>query len=138
MERLNEVLKNVFDVTMSDTFERKATYNPAMDCVEYVSADEVAVAFRIDGFLTLYKDRNRQRVIGFKCKGFRYVFEKLRQQGAPLEEKHFLPIVKLIEAALTEIGDQVCDEEKRAAYDEAMRIASNDDVKLEIPPDMAA
>lgn len=133
MERLNEILQNTFNVSIAETFSRNATYNSAMDCAEYVSSDEVVLAVRIDEFLTLYEDRTRANVIGFKCKGFRYLFEQAIKNGAELDEDDFVPLVKVIEYALTYIGNQVCDSSTKEAYQQARDIAERYNVKIEKP-----
>lgn len=137
MEMLNQVLEKTFNVSLSDTFDTKATYNSAMDCVEYVSEDVFAVADRIDSFLTLYTDASRARVIGFKCKGFRYIFQRIKEQDPSIAEKHFIPLIRLIEVALTELGDQVFEGDKEA-YEEAKNIANRDNVEVEMPINLAA
>jgi hypothetical protein len=128
MENLNQILQKTFNVSIAETFSKNAIYNPAMDCAEYVSSDEVVLAVRVDEFLTLYKDRYRAKVIGFKCKGFRYLFEQAIKNGAELDENDFVPLVKVIEYALTHIGNQVIDPGKEEAYRQAQDIAERDNV----------
>lgn len=137
METLNTVLDRAFNVSLAEAFEAKATYNAPMDCVEYVNSDEFALAVRIDGFLTLYKDKSRQRVIGFKCKGFRYIFERVREQHPEIAECHFIPMIRIIEAALSYAGDELF-EGKRAAYEQAREIADRENVQIECPELQAA
>lgn len=137
METLNQVLEKTFNVSLGDTFEAKAAYYSAMDCVEYLREDAFAVSERIDGFLTLYTNAEGTEVTGFKCKGFRFVFEKIRQRNPSIAEKHFIPMIKFIEEALTELGDSVF-EGNRKAYEDAKRLASQDNVEVEMPANLAA
>lgn len=137
METLNTVLDRAFNVSLTETFQAKATYNAPMDCVEYVNSDEFALAIRVDGFLTLYKDKTRQRVIGFKCKGFRYIFEQIREHHPEIAECHFIPMIQIIEAALSYAGDELF-EGKREAYEQAREIANRENVTIERPELKAA
>lgn len=110
-----------------------AVYFTDSDCVEYVREDSFCVYDRIDGFLTLIYDETKLSVVGFKLKGFKYVFEKHLKPLFELHDKQFVDLVSVIEAVFTQIGNEIfhtADEEKARAYKAALKIAANDNVKL--------
>lgn len=119
------------------------SYTPAAifyadsDCVEYVKEDGYNIYERIDGHLTLIKDSTGHNLIGFKLKGFRNMFERLKP-SLDLSDKQFLLIITAIEAFYTEVGHTVFDEKRRAAYKAAYQLAANDNVKLLQPELLAA
>jgi len=61
----------------SPPYEPVALYYVDSDCVEYVKEDTFCIYERIDGFLTLIFDETKINLIGFKLKGFKFVFYKL-------------------------------------------------------------
>jgi hypothetical protein len=111
-----------------------ATYFPDADCAEYVAEDTVCVHERIDEFLTLIWDETRFRTIGFKLKGFRWIFEQYLSAHYQLNEGAFLKMVAAIEAVCQKLGDEVfADERRAAAYRAARKIAAQNDVELIAP-----
>ena len=121
--------------------ERWPPYKPAAvyflnsDCVEYVKEDSLCVYERVDGFLTLILDETKFNLIGFKLKGFKYIFEKHVKPLLELNDSQFIELVSVIEAMFTRIGDEVFaggedDDERRRGYKAAIKLASHDNVKL--------
>jgi hypothetical protein len=122
-----------------------AVYFLDSDCVEYVRNDEFCVYDRVDAFLTLIFDQTKYRLIGFKLKGFKCLFEQFLQPLFELKDEQFIELVPVIEAAFTRLGDKLSaiggGEEKRVrAYKAALKLAAEDRVKLWalfIPPQVA-
>lgn len=108
-----------------------AIYSFDADCVEYVKGDVFCFYERIDSRLTLIKDATGNNLIGFKIKGFRNTFERLKA-AHDLSDRQFVSMISALEAIYTEIGDQLtADPRVKAAYQAAYQLAANDNVKLE-------
>lgn len=107
-----------------------AIYFSDSDCVEYVTEDAFAVCERVDHFLTLIFDETKFRLVGFKLKGFRYVFETVVRPS--LEENvDFVDLHDVIERTCTAIGDEIFgNEERHRAYMAASKMAANENVRL--------
>jgi hypothetical protein len=111
-------------------YERAAIYSYDADCVEYVRADVFCIYERIDERLTLIKDGTGHNLIGFKIKGFRNTFERLKA-AYNLSDGRFVSLVSALEEIFTEIGDKIIQDPKvRAAYQAAYELAANDNVRL--------
>ena len=107
-----------------------AIYSFDADCVEYVRSDSFAIYERIDARLTLVKDATGHNLIGFKIKGFRNTFERLKSIH-DLSDGQFVPLISAIEAIYTEMGEQIFGDPRiKAAYHAAFQLAANDNVKL--------
>lgn len=106
-----------------------AVYFADADCVEYVAEDTTCVYDRVDGFLTLIFDETKIIPIGFKLKGFRNVFEKLKAELG-FSESEFVELVKVLETACTQMGEARfgADTRRRQQYEAARKLARN--VKL--------
>lgn len=118
--------------------ERCGPYKPVAlyflesDCVEYVKEDTFSVHERIDGFLTLIFDESKINLIGFKLKGFKCVFDKVKPLYE-LNDMQFIDLVPVIELVFTQLGNQIFsvdDEERKRAYKAAIKLAANDNVRL--------
>jgi hypothetical protein len=110
-------------------YQRAAIYAYDADCVEYVQEDTFVIYERVDSKLTLIRS-DEGIVVGFKLKGFRNIFERLRK-SLELSEGLFVPLIMAIQELYTEIGDElVADEHRRSAYQAAYKLAANDNVKL--------
>lgn len=112
------------------SYEPAAIYYYDSDCVEYVKEDSLCLYERVDERLTLIKDATGHRLVGFKLKGFRNVFEKLKS-SLELSDRHFVSIVSAIEFVYGALGEAVFNDGKRAAaYKAAYQLAVNDNVRL--------
>jgi len=118
--------------------ERCAPYKPVAlyflesDCVEYVKQDTFYIHRRVDSFLTLIFDETKNNLIGFKLKGFKHVFDKVKPLFE-LNDMQFVDLVPVIQFVFTQLGNQmfsVGDEERRLAYKAAINLAANDNVRL--------
>jgi hypothetical protein len=118
--------------------EQCAPYKPVAlyflesDCVEYVKQDTFCIHRRVDSFLTLIFDETKNNLIGFKLKGFKHVFDKVKPLFE-LNDMQFVDLVPVIQFVFTQLGNQmfsVGDEERRLAYKAAINLAANDNVRL--------
>jgi hypothetical protein len=111
-----------------------ATYFEDSDCVEFVKEDTVAIHRRIDPILTLIFDDTRQRLIGFKIKGFKYIYNEVLKPISALQGVEFVDLVPAIEHVFTKIGKEVfaADDDRKRAYQAAYRLAREANVKVEV------
>lgn len=110
------------------SYKPSAVYFEDSDCLEYVRFDIPNVYRRIDGFLTLIVSMNEREPIGFTLKGFRNFY--IRKYAQKAQAPDFRNVVKLIEAVVCELGDEIFSETKRVAYRQAIEIAKDDQVQL--------
>ncbi len=116
------------DSWLHDECGRVAIYLEDADCVEYVSEDTTTVYSRVDPLLTLVYDETNAIVIGFKLKGFKRVLDSIRV-GLNLDESGFVELVAVLEAVVSQFGDEIfSDPSRKKAYAAASKIAK--DVKL--------
>lgn len=114
-----------------NAYRPTAVYFHDCDCVEYVKEDAFVIYDRVDQFLTLVYDRTQKQLVGFKLKGFKYIFTKALEENYRLSERQFLSLVSAIEAIAKIIGDQLFEDEDRArSYRAALKLAANDNVFL--------
>jgi len=109
-----------------------ALYFLESDCVEYVKEDALCIHERVDSFLTLIFDETKINLIGFKLKGFKCVFDKIKPLYE-LNDMQFVDLVPVIELVFTQLGNNVFaigDEERKLAYKAAIKLAANDNVRL--------
>ena len=117
---------------LSGRHEPAAVYFFDSDCVEYAREDVFCVYDRVDGFLTLVFDSEGEKLIGFKLKGFKNIFEKYIRPRLQ-RDIQFVELVSAIETVFTEAGDQLFSERSgrvEQAYKAAMELAANDNVRL--------
>jgi len=112
-------------------YNSTAVYFSDSDCVEYVKEDTFTIYERVDEFLTLVWDDTKLTLMGFKLKGFRYIFETQLKPIFELHDEQFLDLVTALEAVCKDVGATLTADHKRArAYKAAMKLAANDNVKL--------
>lgn len=107
MNSMSKLLQEQFGATLADNFVKRATYYSVMDSLEYVCKDTTTVADRVDGFLTVLLDAYTLEVIGFKLKGFGFVFNKYVKELMKLRDGDFNPIIEALECAFTQVGDDM-------------------------------
>jgi hypothetical protein len=126
-------------MTMNGEPELGTPYKPVAvyfldsDCVEYVKEDAFCIYERVDDFLTLVFDETKINLVGFKLKGFKYVFDKHLKPLFKLHDDQFIDLVSAIEVVFTQVGDKMFadgNEERVRAYKAALKLAANDNVKL--------
>ncbi len=129
---MSQILPSDAEDVLSGRYEPAAVYFLDSDCVEYARQDVFCVYDRVDSFLTLVFDSAGERLIGFKLKGFKNIFEKYIQPRLQ-RDIQFLELVSAIETVFTEAGDQLFSERSsrvEQAYMAAMELAANDNVRL--------
>lgn len=110
-----------------------ATYFDDSDCVEYVKEDTIAIHRRVDQFLTLIFDETRLRLIGFKLKGFKCVYNEILKPRVELSGVEFVELVPAIEHLFTKLGNEVfaADDGRKRAYQAAYNLANEENVRVE-------
>jgi hypothetical protein len=130
---MTQTLSYIDPAVLRGEYIPTAVYFLESDCVEYVKEDSFCVYERVDKFLTLIFDETKLNLIGFKLKGFKYIFDKHLKPLFELNDRQFIDLVSVIEAVITQFGNQIfsVDDEQRArAYKAALKLAANDNVKL--------
>jgi hypothetical protein len=128
-----------FSLSSNYKFVASAAYFESMDCIEYVKCDAVLVSDRIDEFLTVIRNEDGI-MVGFKVKGIKNYFLQNLQPALSLSDDDFVYVKDIFVALTTKLGDDLFadNDEKRTAYRDATRIASNDNVRLAMPHSIAA
>lgn len=131
-----------FTLGSGGVFQKLAVYFPSMDYVDYVREDGIKVYERVDQFLTVIWNENND-MVGFKLKGIKNYFLRKLQPALSLQDDDFVWVSELFAALATEIGNDLFEngvrqDEKRAAYKRAAKIAREDSVKFVAPELMAA
>jgi hypothetical protein len=104
-------------------FEPSARYYGPMDYILYLEEDVAYRADRVDRFLTLLWHPYEDRAIGVKLKGFRFIFERMREilrtKEADIAADGFLPLITAFEVAMTAgIGAAIMATAERQRLDE--------------------
>ncbi|MDT8397349.1 MAG: hypothetical protein RQ899_01900 [Pseudomonadales bacterium] len=107
MNKLKEALKADFGVDLSVEFTKCACYYSSIDCVEYLADDFLAIADRIDPFLTVLWNEDFSDYVGFKLKGFRAWYVDSNYKGSD-----FNLLVKALEDFVTKMGDEMFSEDE--------------------------
>jgi len=116
---------------MPTIYEPAAIYQSDSDCIEYIRQDGGVYYHRVDDFLTLIKTIDGKNTVGFKLKGFKYLLQN-NPNAIQLNDEQFSLVVKIFEVVFSVMGESlVHDPEVRQAYDEAVEIAANDNVRFE-------
>jgi len=129
---MSQILPSHAADLLSGRHEPAAVYFLDSDCVEYAKEDAFCVYDRVDSFLTLVFDSAGERLIGFKLKGFKNLFEKYIRPRLQ-RDIQFVELVSAIETVFTQAGDQLFSERSERveqAYKAAMELAANDNVRL--------
>lgn len=136
MDSLTTLLQEQFGAALAEDLVRRASYYREMDFLEYVSRDTTTVSQRIDNCLTLMLDADSRETIGFRFKGFGYVFNTVIRQLIKLRDEDFDPLITAMEIVFTTLGNdclpglQQDDERRLLAYKKAREIAKRDRVEL--------
>ncbi len=123
---------------LSGRYVPVAVYYEDADMVEYIREDVPCVNRRIDAFLTLALKMDDREPIGFKLKGFKNFYLHHFQDDAQGDDRErFLTLVNVIEKATKVLGEEIFEEDRRAAYQQAYRIAKEDNAALRELPSAA-
>lgn len=127
---LEHLLASQFDATLRSDFDKSAFYESKMDYIEYVSVDDVTVSERVDELLTLILSADDRKVVGFRLKGLRWIFNKVRI-ALELDEEHFVPLTTLLTALVSDAGsDFVSNQNRLLGYKRAFQLAKADHVSI--------
>ena len=120
------------EISLHTPYRPCAAYFLKSDCAEYVTEDCFAIYDRVDPFLTLIFDETKLRLIGFKLKGFKHIFERHLKPLYRFNDMQFVQLATAIEAVITEIGDKMFegDSVRVSKYKAALKLAANDNVRL--------
>jgi hypothetical protein len=121
------------ELSINEKYVAQAVYFMDSDCVEYVKEDALHIYDRVDDFLTLVLDGTGLTLVGFKLKGFKYVFNAHLKPLYELNDEQFINMVSAIEAHFTEVGNEIFASGNRAraaAYKAVLKLAANDNVRL--------
>ena len=129
---MSQILPSDAADLLSGRHQPAAVYFLDSDCVEYAREDVFCVYDRVDSFLTLVFDSAGEKLIGFKLKGFKNIFEKYIRPRLR-RDIQFVELVSAIQTVFTEAGDHLFRERSgrvEQAYKAAMELAANDNVRL--------
>lgn len=138
MDRFTTLLNEQFGATLAEDFINRASYYSQMDVLEYISKDTTTISDRVDEFLTLFLDADNRNVIGFRLKGFGYVFNNYVKRLMKLKDEDFNPIVNALECGFSKIGAQMFpdvdeeDERRVQAYRSTKRMIKEEEVELPV------
>lgn len=119
------------DAWFNAAYTPAAVYLQDSDCVEYTAEDTTCVYRRIDEALTLIFDETGIGLVGFKLKGFRNFFERIKDDIG-LTEGHFVDLCRVLEKACLESGERHIGDARRInAYKAAEKIAERDNVQID-------
>ena len=121
--QLEDFLPEQPDRVLGTPFPSSARYYEPMDYILYLEMDTAHRADRVDRFLTLLWHPYEDRAIGVKLKGFRFVFERMREilhaQGVEVAKEEFMPLITAFEVAVTAgLGAAIIATAERQRLDE--------------------
>ncbi|WP_448188141.1 hypothetical protein [Azospirillum sp. sgz301742] len=90
-----ELFARLYAMNDGKPFEPTAYFDPEMDQLIYLRSNESYRANRVDEHLTLLWHAQHPQLVGVKIKGFRSLFDRLKEQGL-VEESHFIPLCKAL------------------------------------------
>jgi hypothetical protein len=106
-----------------------AKYYPEMDFMLYLNEDCSYRADRVDQFLTILFHPDSEKVVGIKLKGFKFLFERLKNVIGTLDDDHFLPLVKILEFALVGgVAEEIAAKHRgriKDSYEKAKKVAAD-------------
>lgn len=137
MDKLSVFLSETYGANLSQDFVKSAVYCEEMDCLEYVSVDDITISDRIDSFLTVILSYDQTQIVGFRLKGFRCIFNDIIKPLSKLKDEDFDPLVEALENIFTRIGGEIFptqsqsdDDYRVSAYKSALQLIKSDKVDL--------
>jgi hypothetical protein len=123
----NQGLMSDLNVKEIGTFQPYARYHHGMDCLYYITMDCAYRAERVDRFVTLLWHPKTDSLVGVKLKGFRFLFDiirqKLKEEGKEMTESQWIPLVQAVETALNQdAGELINQIERKRKYDFAKKV----------------
>jgi hypothetical protein len=124
-----------FQLAGTQPYVPTAIYYEEADSLEYVRRDVPCVYRRVDELLTLVLSMDTREPLGFRIKGFRNFYLRRLKPKYNLRENEFLMLINVVEEAMSSFGDQFFSMgERKAAYEKALNIAEQDDIRLKQLP----
>lgn len=133
MNKLATELHSCYGVSLASEFVSKATYNHSLDFVEYVADDCFTLSERIDEFLTILKDGDTGEIIGFKLKGFAYIYHEYLKPLFGPDATPFIDLVPVITFLFGKVGNTVFGdytERRKSAYASVAKIVQDREIKI--------
>jgi len=129
MNILNEALKADFGASLSENFDKGASYYSKIDCIEYLSDDVIAISDRIDPFLTVLWNEDFTAYVGFKLKGFHAWYV---ERTSEVVEAEFNLLVEALEYHVGKIGDEMFpdDPKRKEVYDQVIEFVKRDQIRI--------
>lgn len=119
------------NIDLATPYAPRAIYYETSDVLEYVRADEPAFYRRIDKFLTLVISIDSNQLLGIKLKGFRHIYIEHIKSRRHQESPNFVRLISVLEDIVSVAANSAFEEvERRQAYNQALEIAREDDVRL--------
>jgi hypothetical protein len=101
MDTFYEGLVGPQRATKPNGFESFARYYEEMDFLIYVNKDCSYRAKRVDAFLTVLLDPQKDELVGIKLKGFKFLFNQfMAVSGGDVKEGDFLPVMRVFALAM--------------------------------------
>lgn len=128
-----------FALDVGQKYVKAAVYFPSMDYLDYAREDGIKIFERVDQFLTVIWNENGE-MIGFKLKGIRNFFLTKLKPALSLRDDDFVWVRDIFVALATDKGaemfpDDNRKEERVVQYRRALKIATDDNVKI-VAPDL--
>lgn len=111
-----------------EPFSQVARYFRNMDFLLFLTKDCSYRADRIDHFLTLLWDPEKDVAVGVKLKGFRFLFDRVKAilevQGIDFAEMDFMYIAQVLEVAMAAgLGEEMMKDAERERLEEGYKTA---------------
>jgi hypothetical protein len=130
--RLTDILDDVgFSGTPSAT-GRSSVYVPMMDMFLYVAEPCAYAEQRVDPYLTIFWHPTEERVVGFKLKGLKYIFNVIRDKIPTLKDGDFVRLYTLLENVfILPLDDEPTMDsgDRKQQYEKAMTVAAIEKVR---------
>lgn len=117
-----------------------ALYFQDADSIEYTRVDAPCIHRRIDAILTLILEMDTREPVGFKVKGFKYFYMRIRNKCEGELGQEFIDLTRVLSEAFSMLGDSIFEQSRkkeRMAYEEAIDIATRDAVTIRNPIGLA-
>ena len=88
--------------TVPEPFKPHARYLADMDMLMFLTEDCSYATERVDAYLSLFWHPTEDRVVGLKLKGFKHVFNKIKD-GMGATDEHWVSIYKVLEQVFTRL-----------------------------------
>jgi hypothetical protein len=116
-------------------FKPIARYYESMDFLLYLNEDCSYRADRVSGFITVLLHPQEDRLVGLKLKGFKFLFNHLKNHSS-LRENDFVPLIKVLELAFTMgIGETLVNSLQLDRLEKMYKEAADIIEGIDLPPE---